>query len=61
MIATLRVGLRLRLPSGNVVILLSRAGTSWTCEYLPGAKLRGEVEFSAVYLRKFGVAVVTKC
>lgn len=50
----LRAGLHVRLPSGNVVLLVRRAGGEWVCEYLPGGRLRGEVEFSGTYLRKFG-------
>ena len=55
MISTLRVGLRVRLPSGNVVTLLRREVSVWICEYMPGAQQRGEVEFSCVYLRKYGM------
>lgn len=54
MIATLRAGQSIRLPSGNRVRLLRREGAAWVCEYLPGAKQRGEVEFTSGYLRKFG-------
>lgn len=56
MITMLRAGMRVRLPSGNVIVLLYRDGTDWTCEYVPGASRRGEVELSVVYLRKFGTA-----
>lgn len=58
MITLLRVGMHVRLPSGNVVILVSQERGIWLCEYTRQSKLRGEVEFSGVYLRRFGV---TKC
>lgn len=56
MIAMLRAGMRVRLPSGNIVVLLQRDGTHWICQYAPSAKERGEVELSMAYLRKFGTA-----
>ncbi len=56
MITTLRAKLHVRLPSGNLIALVRREGAAWVCEYLPGARLRGEVEFSSAYLRKFGAA-----
>jgi hypothetical protein len=52
--------MRVQLPSGNVVVLRSREQGLWLCEYAAGARLRGEVEFSEIYLRKFGEAV-TPC
>jgi len=55
-IAMLRAGMRVRLPSGNIVVLLQRDGTHWICQYAPSAKERGEVELSMAYLRKFGTA-----
>lgn len=55
MITTLHVGMRVRLPSGNVVRLVRRERSFWRCEYLPMlSKQRGEVEFTGVYLRKHG-------
>lgn len=56
----LREGLLVRLPSGNIVILQVRKQGLWACEYTRTSRLRGEVEFSAIYLRKFG-KVVTTC
>lgn len=57
MIATLHTGMRIRLPSGNTLVLVRRERALWVCEFAPGAKQRGEVEFTGVYLRKWGVAV----
>lgn len=54
MITTLAVGMKLRLPSGNAVVLLRRERRHWVCEYTAASKARGEVEFSGAYLRKFG-------
>lgn len=51
---TLRVGTRLVLPSGNVIVLLRRERGAWVCEYAAQATRRGEVEFAVAYLRKFG-------
>lgn len=52
MIRSLNVGMRLRLPSGNVVRLIKREHTEWLCEYADGASRRGEVSFSGAWLRK---------
>ncbi len=49
--------MRVRLPSGNVLVLVRRERAYWVCEYAPGCKARGEVEFSGVYLRKWGWTV----
>jgi hypothetical protein len=54
MITTLHVGMRVLLASGNVVLLLRRERAHWACEYTAHAKARGEVEFSGVYLRRWG-------
>jgi hypothetical protein len=56
-ITTLCTGMRVRLPSGNVLVLVRRERAYWVCEYAPGCKARGEVEFSGVYLRKWGWTV----
>lgn len=55
MIAQLQAGMLVVLPSGNTVVLRARAQGLWLCEYTRHSRLRGEVEFSAIYLRKFGV------
>jgi hypothetical protein len=57
MISVLHLGMRLMLPSGNVVVLVRRERTHWVCEYTSLSRARGQVEFSGVYLRKFGVRV----
>ena len=55
MIAHLFPGLRVLLPSGNIIVLVRRVGAAWVCEYPPMARARGETEFSAVWLRRVGV------
>lgn len=60
MITRLQVGVLVALPSGNVILLLAHERGAWRCEYTRTSRLRGEVEFSAQYLRRFG-RVVTKC
>jgi hypothetical protein len=57
MITTLHAGMRVLLPSGNVIVLVRRERMHWVCEYTVLSRNRGEVEFSGVYLRKFGVKV----
>jgi hypothetical protein len=54
MIETLTIGMRLMLPSGNIVILVRRERTEWICEYTELARARGEVVFTGVFLRRFG-------
>lgn len=56
-ILRLQVGVRVVLPSGNVIVLLARDHSTWRCEYTRTSRLRGEVEFSAQYLRRFGRVV----
>ena len=55
MIRALVDGMRIMLPSGNIVILLRRERAEWVCEYTVLARQRGEVRFSGVWLRKHGV------
>ncbi len=56
MIPVLRLGMRVMLPSGNVVTLVRRDRTEWVCQYLPDwSRQRGEVVLSGLYLRKHGV------
>lgn len=57
MIRALRQGMRVMLPSGNVLVLVRRDGGSWVCEYSAHSRQRGEVEFTSVYLRKWGMLV----
>ena len=47
----LRLGLRLMLPSGNVITLVRHDAEGWTCEYNMLARLRGEVVFSERFLQ----------
>lgn len=50
----LTVGLRVRLPSGNVIVLRQHERTHWICEYIDSPKARGLVEFSAAWLLRYG-------
>ena len=54
MIGTLRAGMLVRLPGGNVVRLVRRERAEWVCEYAEGARARGEVWFTGAFLRKYG-------
>lgn len=56
MIERVCVGLRLMLPSGNVVRVVRTEGDDFACEYQVLSRLRGEVVFSVYFLRKFGTA-----
>ena len=53
MIETLATGMRLMLPSGNVVVLLRRDRAECTCGYTEQAKARGEVIFTGRFLRQY--------
>lgn len=57
MIARLNTGMRVRLPSGNTVLLMRRIPGGWACLYASVSLLRGEVEFSGAWLRRVGVRV----
>lgn len=57
MIDALHAGLRVLLPSGNIVVLARRERALWVCEYHHMARQRGEVEFTGIWLRKYGRAV----
>ena len=57
MICTLHVGMHVRLPSGAVVVLLRRERTQWVCEFADMPRQRGEIEFTGVWLRRFGFTV----
>jgi hypothetical protein len=41
------------LPSGNVIVLVRRERTEWTCAYTEQAKARGEVVFTGRFLRQY--------
>lgn len=57
MIATLHVGMRVMLPSGNALVLVRRERAFWVCEYAADSCRRGEVEFTGAWLRRWGRAV----
>lgn len=54
MISTLHPGMRVMLPSGNILCLVRRERTEWVCQYTALARARGEVLFTGVWLRKHG-------
>lgn len=47
----LEPGMRVMLPSGNVVVLAHCVRKEWTCEYTELARARGEVIFTEAFLR----------
>jgi hypothetical protein len=49
--------MRVLLPSGNIIVLVRRERMHWVCAFTALSRARGEVEFSGVYLRKFGVKI----
>lgn len=49
----LRAGMRVMLPSGNILVLVRRERAFWVCEYTSMARQRGEVEFTGVWLRRW--------
>ena len=53
MIEALATGMRVMLPSGNIVVLVRRERTEWICEYTELARARGGVIFTGVFLRKY--------
>lgn len=53
MIEALATGMRVLLPSGNIVVLVRRERTEWICEYTELARARGEVIFTGLFLRKY--------
>lgn len=54
MIEALAIGMRLMLPSGNVITLVRRERAEWICEYTELARARGEVIFTGLFLRAYG-------
>lgn len=46
--------MRVMLPSGNILVLVRRERAFWICEYTQMARQRGEVEFTGVWLRRWG-------
>lgn len=55
MINAIRTGDAIRLPSGNIVLVIARQlGNEWLCQYAEGARARGEVVFTSAFLQSFG-------
>lgn len=54
MINVIKAGDLIRLPSGNVVIVIARQGKEWLCQYAEGARARGEVVFASTFLQHWG-------
>lgn len=54
MIEALATGMRVLLPSGNIVVLVRRERVEWICEYTEMARARGEVVLTGLFLRKYG-------
>lgn len=46
----LRSGMHLQLPSGSVVILLRKVGTTCECTFTERSRLRGDAAFKTVWL-----------
>ena len=57
MIEALHAGMRILLPSGNVVCLLRCERDDWVCEYTELSRARGEVSFTATFLCQYGTQV----
>jgi hypothetical protein len=47
---SLHAGMRVRLPSGNRVMLLAAEGADWICAYLDGSRARGEVHLARAWI-----------
>lgn len=54
MIEALATGMRVMLPSGNIVVLVRRERAEWVCEYTEMARARGEVVLTGLFLRTYG-------
>lgn len=53
----LRVGMRLMLPSGNILFLVGREQGAWIGHYTELARFRGEVSLCPAWLRMHGLEV----
>lgn len=53
MIEVLTTGMRVMLPSGNILVLVRRERAEWVCEYTEIARARGEVVFTGEFLRAY--------
>lgn len=56
-IRSIVLGMRIRLPSGNILRVVRCQGREWVCEYTTHARARGEVVYTGAFLRKFGRVV----
>ena len=56
-IRSIVLGMRIRLPSGNILRVVRCQGREWVCEYTDHARARGEVIYTGAFLRKFGRVV----
>ncbi len=55
MIEAVQAGMLIRLPSGNVVIVVARESKNeWLCTYAEGSRARGDVVFTGTFLRDWG-------
>lgn len=52
MIEDLAPGVKVVLPTGNVIVLVSREDDEWTCQYTQISHARGSVVFSETFLAK---------
>lgn len=58
MINAIEAGALIRLPSGNVVLVVARQpGQEWLCQYVEGSKARGDVVFAAAFLLAWGTRI----
>ena len=51
MVEGLAPGVRVLLPTGNVVRLVQREDTEWLCEYTENARARGSVTYTEKFLQ----------
>lgn len=56
-IRSIVLGMRIRLPSGNILRVVRCQGREWVCEYTDHARARGQVVYTGAFLRKFGKAL----
>lgn len=57
-IKVLKAGMRISMPSGNVLTLIERQGDEWLCVYdQNNDRARGEVSFTITSLRRWGTDI----
>lgn len=56
----LRMGMRLHMPSGNVITLVEKQGEEWLCLYEQSGREQGEVSFTAEMLRRWAIEIPTR-